>query len=97
MYEVDNHWDSLAREALRDDLDAQQRLLAQSILAKNDTPAMFMKRLNDWAPKHQALIKRWHGLLVQLKASNDLNFIMLFVAMRELLDLTQTALQASEN
>ena len=97
MYEVDNHWDSLAREALRDDLDAQQRLLAESIIEKKDTPAMFMKRLSDWEPKHKALIKRWHGLLVQLKGSSDLNFIMFFVAMRELLDLTQTALQASEN
>ncbi|NDH09206.1 MAG: NAD-glutamate dehydrogenase [Gammaproteobacteria bacterium] len=97
VFVVENHWDSLAREALRDDLDAQQRLLVESVLMKKDTPEMFKKRLDDWGSKHKALIKRWQTLLGQLKAANDLNFIMFFVAMRELLDLTQTAFQASES
>jgi glutamate dehydrogenase len=47
-----------------------------------------------WAETHKILIERWHSILTQLKSGAAPNYIMLFVAIRELLDLTQTTLQA---
>lgn len=92
---TENHWESLSREALRDDLDWQQRQLTAGLMSFDSTNKDLNARLEDWRIMHNALIERWRYLLTELKASVVLNYTMFFVAIRELLDLTQTTILVS--
>lgn len=85
---VENHWDALARAALRDDLDWQQKHLTLNVLqlkARDSASSL----LNEWSLKNQLLIERWQTMLTDLRRSNNPNFIIFFVAVRELMDLGQ--------
>ncbi len=93
---TENHWESLSREALRDDLDWQQRQLTSSIGFCSDKTQDFMVCIKEWSETHKELIERWQHVLANLRSSNTLNYTMLFVAIRELLDLTQTTIQLSK-
>lgn len=92
----DNHWEALSREALRDDLDWQQRQLTAGIIRSTDKKNDFMQAYNLWTEKQASLIERWRKILENLHASSTLNYTMFFVATRELLDLTQTTQQEGD-
>lgn len=94
MHPSENHWESLSREALRDDLDWQQRQLTAGLINYDGDNPDFQARLAAWGESHRALIQRWRYILADLKASTVLNYTMFFVAIRELLDLTQTTMQS---
>lgn len=93
----ENHWEALSREALRDDLDWQQRRLTIAILRHEEMGTLedIAKLIDIWVDKYQLLIDRWRHLLADLRASASLNITMFFAAIRELLDLTQTSAQAA--
>ena len=91
---TENHWESLSREALRDDLDWQQRQLTAGIINYEPKNKDLQARLESWGQMHVTLIDRWRFILADLRSSSALNYTMFFVAIRELLDLTQTTLQA---
>ncbi len=93
---VENHWEALTREALRDDLDWQQRKLTIAILCLKDESSTVPCPLDleGWANRHQDLIKRWQYILAELRSTQSSTFTMYFVAIRELLDLTQTSVQS---
>lgn len=93
---TDNNWESLSREALRDDLDWQQRKLTEGIISLHCKTRDHMACFQQWTEKHEALIVRWRAILAELKAAPTLTYTMYFVAIRELLDLTQTTLQVSQ-
>lgn len=90
---TETHWEALSREGLRDDLDWQQRKLTASILKLEDRKGKKSGGLEAWAKTHEALIARWHQIVAELRSSSVLNYTMFFVAIRELLDLTETTLQ----
>jgi glutamate dehydrogenase len=92
---TENHWEVLSREALRDDLDAEQRQLTASILNFETKQKNTTLSLDVWAEKHVDLIARWHQTVAELRAVNALNYTMFFVAIRELSVLTQTTVQAA--
>lgn len=94
IHPTDSHWESLSREALRDDLDWQQRQLTAGIIRMN-THQDFMKTFQIWAERYSHLVERWQTILNDLKASTTLTYTMFFVAIRELLDLTQTTVQTT--
>jgi glutamate dehydrogenase len=94
---TENHWEALSREALRDDLDWQQRQLTAHIICGLIKTEGFNACLTSWAESHGGLIERWQHVLTNLQSSTGLNYTMFFVAIRELLDLTQTTIQVSEN
>ncbi len=94
---TENHWEALSREALRDDLDWQQKQLAAAILNLGNEKKGFMKCFADWSESHTSLIERWQQILIHLRSSTTLNYTMFFVAIRELLDLTQTTVQTVEH
>lgn len=93
---TENNWESLSREALRDDLDWQQRQLTAGILNLNVQHTDLLKSFDTWSENHAPLIARWRHILSDLRSSPSLNYTMFFVAIRELLDLTQTTAQMSE-
>ncbi len=89
IHPAENNWESLSREALRDDLDWQQRQLTDGLISYNGKEADLEIKFTVWKQEHSLLIDRWRALLAGLKASTVLNYTMFFVAMRELLDLSQ--------
>lgn len=93
IHPTDNHWESLSREALRDDLDWQQRQLTDGLINFDSENSNLHARLEAWGKSHEALVERWRYILSDLKSSSVLTYTMFFVAIRELLDLTQTTLQ----
>ena len=94
VHPTENHWEALSREALRDDLDTQQRQITCGILESYKKKQDISKAINSWSSKQASLIERWRQVLDNLRSSTTLNYTMFFVATRELLDLTQTTLQS---
>ena len=84
---AENNWESLSREALRDDLDWQQRQFTEAIISIDKNSKDFLKLFTEWTELHVDLIERWRHILTDLRASPNLNYTMFFVAIRELLDL----------
>lgn len=85
-----NHWQALARESYRDDLDWQQRTLTESVISKQgsaDTHAA----IDAWVEEYEDLVNRWNRILAELRDADEFEFAMFAVALRELLDLAQSS------
>ena len=96
--EVTSHWQALAREAFRDDMDWQLRSLTVSVLSSEDTADMPMEELMDkWKTAHPHLVSRWQRMLDELRASEKSEYAMYSVALRELLDLAQASKHQSSD
>jgi len=92
---VQSHWQALARETYRDDLDWQQRTLTASIintLPDGDIDA----RMHTWLEKSEPMISRWRKTVAELREGDINDFAVFSVALRELLDLAQASRLASE-
>lgn len=92
---VQSHWQALARETYRDDLDWQQRTLTASIintLPEGDIDA----RMRAWLEQSEPMISRWRKTVSELKENDISDFAVFSVALRELLDLAQASRIASE-
>ncbi|WP_430462681.1 NAD-glutamate dehydrogenase [Thalassolituus sp. LLYu03] len=89
-----SHWEALARETMRDDLDWQQRALTVGILASQEPGSALADTIVRWEQDHQSLVGRWGSMLNELKASEVVEFPMVAVALRELLDLAQASRHA---
>jgi len=89
------HWQALAREAFREDLDWQQRALTVGLLKLKDAPKDIEQRIDLWMEQHKDLVLRWTQTLTEFKATEDAEFSMYSVALRELLDLAQSTVHAS--
>lgn len=88
------HWQALAREAFREDLDWQQRALTVGLLKLSDAPKDINKRVDIWMEQHEELVTRWRQMLTEFKATEDAEFSMYSVALRELLDLAQSTVHS---
>ena len=94
---LEDYWDSIARASLRDDLDVQQRAMTISILNyKKDNKNMknMDKRIAAWLLHYEPLLQRWLIILANMRSAASLSFIMFYVAVRELSDLTSIILQS---
>lgn len=95
-----NHWQALARETFREDLDWQQRSLTVGLLTpsvSDDIEATQIDQLlAQWLREHEDLLSRWRSTLSELRASGEVEFSMYSVALRELLDLAQSTIHAAE-
>ncbi|RHW20911.1 NAD-glutamate dehydrogenase [Pseudomonas jilinensis] len=90
---VDNHWQALARESYRDDLDWQIRTMTVSALQSADARQPVGQLVETWVERNQTLVQRWRAMLIDLKSAGSGDYPMVAVAMRELLDLAQNARQ----
>jgi len=88
---VENNWQALAREAFRDDMDAQQRAITVSVLRMEGGPKAIDARVALWLEQHQAMVERWRAMLVELRGAIGTDYAMFAVANRELADLAQSA------
>jgi glutamate dehydrogenase len=90
--EATSHWQALAREGFRDDMDWQLRSLTVSVLNTAESNDMPMAELMEhWKEAHPNLVMRWQKMLHELRASDKIEYAMYSVALRELLDLAQAS------
>lgn len=88
---VDTRWDVLGRAAMRDDLDAQQRRLVVAILSEVGSLTDVSVQLDKWFVKHKVFITRWQQLMTSLRAAPDIKMMMLYVVVRELVELVRNS------
>jgi glutamate dehydrogenase len=88
---VENHWQALARESFRDDLEWQLRRLTvgatRHLCAQGDVDACVRR----WSERQQNLVQRWRALMMELQGADSREFAVYAVAIRELIDLAQSS------
>ncbi|HEY7866575.1 MAG TPA: NAD-glutamate dehydrogenase, partial [Psychromonas sp.] len=87
---ADNNWQSLAREAMRDDLEWQHMRITKSILEMVKESTDIADAYVDWHSANHMLFDRWQRMADALLAVSSPEFSMCQVALRELLDLSRT-------
>lgn len=87
-----SHWEALARESFREDLDWQQQALTTGVLKLAEKPADVPACVESWMQQHEQLIDRWKSMLAELKNTREPEYAMFSVALRELLDLAQSTI-----
>lgn len=84
----ENHWDALAKAALRDDVDREQRQLTVNyVKAKVETPDL---DIDAWLASYPLQISRWQSVLLEIRGSGSAEFVKFAVIVRELIALTET-------
>ncbi|MCX7114852.1 MAG: NAD-glutamate dehydrogenase [Gammaproteobacteria bacterium] len=86
---TETSWESFAREAIRDDLDAEQRFITEFILKCQSTELEAGYCIRGWMEAHQEGLATWQKALATLKSSSQLNYTMFLVMVRQLKNLTQ--------
>ncbi|MFL1406272.1 NAD-glutamate dehydrogenase [Marinobacter sp. M1N3S26] len=89
-----SHWQALARESFREDLDWQQRALTTGVLRMAEDYKQVDACVETWMSQHEVMVRRWKGMLAELKSSRQPEYAMFSVALRELLDLAQSSIHA---
>lgn len=87
----EGHWNAIARLTLRDELDVSQRALTVAIMKSGKKEPDAEKLINEWMSRNQRSIERWEKMLALLHGSNNIEYTMLFIAIRELLGLITTS------
>ena len=87
-----SHWQALARESFREDLDWQQRALTTGVLRLAAKPGDVSGAVDNWMARHSTMISRWKSMLTELKGVREPEYAMFSVALRELLDLAQSTM-----
>ncbi len=92
-----SHWQALARESFREDLDWQQRALTVGVLRLADKPEDVPARVEAWLQDNEAMIDRWKSMLAEIKTIREPEYAMFSVALRELLDLAQSTMHTVQS
>ncbi|MBX2836915.1 MAG: NAD-glutamate dehydrogenase [Gammaproteobacteria bacterium] len=80
---VTSHWHVLAKAELRSDLHYQQRYLAAEIISStNQMPSAF-ERVKLWSENNAGPLEKFTALMLDIKASSDVDFAMLSLAVNE--------------
>ena len=83
----DTHWQGLARNALRDDLSQQMRLLTASVIRLSPGGSDAAEMLAAWEATNQSPLTRLKDMVADLKTGPALDLAMLSVVLRELRSL----------
>jgi glutamate dehydrogenase len=83
----ENRWQTLARAALRDDLQTQERILTRDVLRQESKHSEADARIAAWMEHNGAAVERCRQVLADLKSGTRTDFAMLSVAMREIRSL----------
>jgi glutamate dehydrogenase len=87
---VGSHWQALAREALRDDIDSHQQRLTESVLNRfGDLTAD--AAVAAWLEQFDPLVQRWLGILQEIMATSEPEMSLYSIAGRELMDLVESS------
>lgn len=80
-------WNSLARLTLRDELDNIQRRLTIQIMQSQPVVANTQECILNWVKSHRMLFTRWEEVFSQMQSSQQYDFMMFFIAFKELNNL----------
>ena len=94
--DVTNHWQSLARDSIRDELTWQQRALTVALLQSTDSWNDLDQQLDAWMMQNHALITRWQDMLSEIRNASVIEMAMFTVANRELMDLAQASIHSDQ-
>lgn len=81
---VSNHWQALARASYREELDWQQRSIANNLLMNAPKEKDADVILNNWMNANEVLLQRWYHMMSEFKTSTTHDFAKFSVALREL-------------
>lgn len=87
----EGQWSTLARLTLRDDLDISQRALTIAILNHNKQEDDPIKLIDDWMEKNIHSIERWRAFLHLLTSTSQIDYTILFIAVREFMSIITIA------
>lgn len=87
---VQNHWQALAREAYRDDLEWQQCSLAASLL-RHCGGEVCENSLQDWLDVNATQLNHWKASLYEVYSLTEHDYAIYAVLVRELMSLAQNA------
>ena len=92
-FEAKNHWQSLACDSYRDDLNSQQRHLTSRVLGSEavDSP---LQQVELWLAQQALPLQRWRKMLDEIRSAKTRDCAIFSVALRELLELSQAAMTA---
>ena len=83
----DGHWQSLAKNAMRDDLAGLQRTLTSEVLAQANAEAAPAELIARWQSANGVALERARHILGELRSGPAPDLAMLSVALRELRNL----------
>ena len=86
----EGHWNTLARLALRDELDVIQRGLTLAVMNVNGKELSVYKLIDQWMTNNPRISARWETNLSMLHASTSIEYSMFFISLGELLALIQS-------
>ncbi|WP_106478609.1 NAD-glutamate dehydrogenase [Phytohalomonas tamaricis] len=89
--EAHDSWQSLAREALRDDFERQQLALTASILKIESAPLDSDERVAHWFELNRNGVARWCQLLNEVQHNTQVSFALFTVAVRVLDELAMAS------
>jgi glutamate dehydrogenase len=92
---IENHWQALARESFRDDIEWQQSSLTSSVLNFVRHEQDLKRGIESWIACQTEMVGRWRTMITELQQTEVQEFAMFSVATRELLDLAQNSLHCS--
>lgn len=87
---VENYWQAMARESIRDELEGRQAVLVENVVSSEqvDGEGTF---IDHWINRNQSYFDRWKGMTAELRCAQELDLAMFSVAIRELTDLSQAS------
>jgi glutamate dehydrogenase len=88
MLPADDHWHTLAKAALRDDLSSILRALTADALRTDALATDPGVLISSWKARNAVLYARFQQILSELRAAESPDLAMLSVAMRELRNLS---------
>ena len=94
-YQAASQWEALARESLQDDLNWQQAAISLAVISEGEARKDPDKLIGDWMDRHNDLVQRWMVMQSEIRASATRDLSIFTVAIRELMDLSQSSLGTS--
>ena len=88
---VANHWQALARNSFREELDWQQRALTLAVDRYCQEGCSATAMVDRWFEEHQTPIERWMQMLNEFKTASGHEYAKFSVALRELMLLSHTS------
>lgn len=91
LLDTSNHWETMARDGFREDLTRHQQSITISVLKTGKAAELEIDScMTSWLSENGALLNRWHGLLQEIRNSDQQDYAIFTVAIRGLMELAQT-------
>ncbi|GGK70984.1 NAD-glutamate dehydrogenase [Amphritea balenae] len=88
QFNAANHWQALAKNSYRIELDIQHRALTLSVLQSGERGSSVEHRMEHWQQKNTELLERWHTTLRDIQNTKLIDCAIFSVALSVLLELS---------